>query len=460
MPIQLDTSILTQGLQPLKLKSWQEQEGERLRQRALQQQIEGNQALEEERKARVAKEQRAERLATDTGTALQKGYVNGKYDRNVVFQFAPPEMHVQVGKYLDDIDELMAKSRKAKSEQDLFDAESFGRSAAEIEARGFNPGLAMLAIDAHQEQMSPAEKLLAEGLVRQPGGIQQLVAGWKAKGLEQRKLAVSEGNAARPVSRDPTHDLIDPRTGEVVNHGTPKPPPPPTLQHVETADGIRAFNPDTGELGPVIAKGKPNAPRDERTVQIMGPNGVPIWAKESDAIGKPAAQAPRAVTGQERQSLAYYNRAREAVETLTTPDETRQSLEQRIASSGIVRQGQLQRLPNMLQTDEQQRYRQAQRAFTEARLRKESGAAIPPAEYENDARTYFVQPGDSTATVEQKRKARDTVLNGLKFSAGKAFDEFYGEPASKSVTPIRRPIPGHPGQFAISADGGQTWKAE
>jgi hypothetical protein len=176
---------------------------------------------------------------------------------------------------------------------------------------------------------------------------------------------------------------------------------------------------------------EPDKPKDERIVQVMGDKGTPIWVRESDAVGKPAAQAPRAVTGAERGVLAYYNRAKEAVETLTSGDAN--SLESRMAKQGLAGQAQLKQPFNLLQTGEQQQYRQAQRAFTEARLRKESGAAIPVNEYDNDAKTYFAQPGDDPKTIEQKRKARDTVLEGLKFSSGKAYDEFYGEPNISSA---------------------------
>jgi hypothetical protein len=164
----------------------------------------------------------------------------------------------------------------------------------------------------------------------------------------------------------------------------------------------------------------------ERIVQVQGPNGAPIWVRESEAVGKPAAQAARAVTGQERGVLAYYNRAKDASDTITTPDPSGQALEDRVAKGGIGTQLGLQYAPNMLQSSDQQAYRQAQRTFTEARLRKESGAAIPTGEYENDARTYFAQPGDTPQTIDLKRQKRQTVLEGLKFSSGKAFDEFYG----------------------------------
>ena len=178
------------------------------------------------------------------------------------------------------------------------------------------------------------------------------------------------------------------------------------------------------ELGDYEAKKKIDAKYqrapDERLVQIMGPEGKPIWADESEARGKPAAQAARAVTGQERQVLSFFNRAKQASDDIG-------GLEEDMAKSGMGAQLQQQYAPNMFQNEQQQRYRQAQRAFTEARLRKESGAAIPTAEYENDARTYFAQPGDSPEVIRQKRQARQVVLDGLKFASGKAYNEFYGD---------------------------------
>jgi hypothetical protein len=171
---------------------------------------------------------------------------------------------------------------------------------------------------------------------------------------------------------------------------------------------------------------EPRAPRDERLVQIAGPGGAAIWVRESDAVGKSAAQAARSVTGSERQTLSFYNRAKDASDTVTT-GKSGESLEERVSGVGLLGQAQLEYAPNVFQNQEQQSYRQAQRAFTEARLRKESGAAIPDAEYASDAKTYFAQPGDTKETIAQKRKARQAVLDGLKFSSGKAYDEFYGE---------------------------------
>jgi hypothetical protein len=171
-------------------------------------------------------------------------------------------------------------------------------------------------------------------------------------------------------------------------------------------------------------------------ITLTDPNGVvQDVPRGPDANAKLAAgwklhesQQARRPIGAERVALGFYNRAQDA-------DQITKKLEGDIAKSNIVRQGQLQYAPNMLQTESQQAYRQAQRTFTEARLRKESGAAIPAKEYETDAKTYFAQPGDSAATLLQKQKARQDVLDGLGFAAGPAYEEFYGEPFKKGQPP-------------------------
>jgi hypothetical protein len=159
----------------------------------------------------------------------------------------------------------------------------------------------------------------------------------------------------------------------------------------------------------------------EPLVQIAGPDGAPMYAPRSQAVGKKLPRERSLIKGQERTALAFYNRAKDAEDTIGP-------LEGKIASMPLPSQFQLRFAPNVMQSSDQQVYRQSQRAFTEARLRKESGAAIPTAEYENDSRTYFAQPGDTPETIERKRAARQMVLNGLKFSSGQAYEEYYGEP--------------------------------
>jgi len=70
-------------------------------------------------------------------------------------------------------------------------------------------------------------------------------------------------------------------------------------------------------------------------------------------------------------------------------------------------------LPNALQSGERQSYEQAKRNFITAVLRRESGAAISPSEFETEALKYFPQAGDKAETVIQKSNARNTAINNV-----------------------------------------------
>jgi hypothetical protein len=82
-----------------------------------------------------------------------------------------------------------------------------------------------------------------------------------------------------------------------------------------------------------------------------------------------------------------------------------------------------------MQPEDNQLYVQAQRQFTEARLRKDSGAAIPEHEFANDRKTYFAQPGDSPDVIERKKMARENLLRSLRMESGRAFNEYFGAEA-------------------------------
>jgi hypothetical protein len=66
----------------------------------------------------------------------------------------------------------------------------------------------------------------------------------------------------------------------------------------------------------------------------------------------------------------------------------------------------------------QQATDQARRNFVTAVLRKESGAAISPSEFANEAQKYFPQPGDADSVIKQKQHARETAIKALEVQAG------------------------------------------
>lgn len=145
-------------------------------------------------------------------------------------------------------------------------------------------------------------------------------------------------------------------------------------------------------------------------------------------------------TGLESTALGFYQRAAKSAETL-------ESFEDQIRKKGLFGQGVYVLAPNVMQPEVNQQYKAAQRQFTEARLRKDSGAAIPNHEYENDARMYFVQPGDSEAVLQQKAAARAQVIESLRAASGRAYSRYTGEAlptaANAPLTPgapVRPPI--------------------
>ena len=138
--------------------------------------------------------------------------------------------------------------------------------------------------------------------------------------------------------------------------------------------------------------------------------------------------------------MAFYNRANAAHEVLTTPDKNGQTLEDQIAGQGVVGQFRGRAgTPNILQTNDQQVYRQAQRQFAESLLRRESGAAISQSEQDLVNQQYFAVPGDSPATVKLKQRAREQVVDGMKFGAGKAYREYYGDDPARVAAPPGTP---------------------
>ena len=85
-------------------------------------------------------------------------------------------------------------------------------------------------------------------------------------------------------------------------------------------------------------------------------------------------------------------------------------------------------LPDFMKSEDRKRIEQAERNFINAVLRKESGAAISPTEFDSAELQYFPQPGDTIEVIKQKKQNRQTVIDGMKLSGG-----MYSDGGSKTV---------------------------
>lgn len=93
-------------------------------------------------------------------------------------------------------------------------------------------------------------------------------------------------------------------------------------------------------------------------------------------------------------------------------------------------------VPRAFESDAYKTQEQAERNFINAVLRRESGAAISPSEFDSAEQQYFPRPGDPPELVEQKAANRQQVLETLKAEAGTALDKV---PRVESVATRKKP---------------------
>lgn len=93
---------------------------------------------------------------------------------------------------------------------------------------------------------------------------------------------------------------------------------------------------------------------------------------------------------------------------------------------------------------EEQLLRAAKLGFVASVLRKESGAAVTPQEFESYSQIYFPQPGDSPQVLAEKRAQRELFIDGMKKSAGAAWTPPKGAPSIKSPQAANTPTSASP----------------
>lgn len=110
-----------------------------------------------------------------------------------------------------------------------------------------------------------------------------------------------------------------------------------------------------------------------------------------------------------------------------------------------------------------QKFDQAQRDFINATLRRESGAVISPAEFDNANLQYFPRPGDTSEVVQQKRANRAEALRGIAAGAGKGYRPESVVSQSGEISPnpaaVRQPTKAAPSTGQIPPDAAAALKA-
>ncbi len=146
--------------------------------------------------------------------------------------------------------------------------------------------------------------------------------------------------------------------------------------------------------------------------------------------GSPNAGAPKLTEGEAKAGL-YLGQMRSATDTLQQLDKRGVTARpESVALAGST-------LGNYLAPKDAQQIAQVRNQWSEAYLRAKTGAAATQGEVDLNNRTFFPQPGDSQAVIEQKAQARRQAELDMQLPAGRAAQR----------TQIAAPPPPKPGQM-------------
>jgi hypothetical protein len=91
-------------------------------------------------------------------------------------------------------------------------------------------------------------------------------------------------------------------------------------------------------------------------------------------------------------------------------------------------------------SENRQKFNQAKRDFINAQLRRESGAAIAPSEFDSADKQYFPVPGDTPAIIAQKAANRRAAIQALGREGGPAYQPELSFDQSGAVAPRSAPV--------------------
>lgn len=158
------------------------------------------------------------------------------------------------------------------------------------------------------------------------------------------------------------------------------------------------------------------ANRPEKLIAVIGQDGKPVLVPQSQAVGMtpfkggggaPGSKPP--LTEGEAKGTLYLGQMRSASGVL---DKLESSNPMAVGLAGNS-------FTNFLAPENAQKVNQAQNQWSEAFLRAKTGAAATPEEVTLNNLTFFPKPGDSAATIEQKKAARAQAERDMEAPAGR-----------------------------------------
>lgn len=227
------------------------------------------------------------------------------------------------------------------------------------------------------------------------------VAMWK------QNAGQSQGEPWQFVNlQDGTIGRFNQQTGELTSLGNYAKP-----KEAEEPKIVELFDEATGQ--PYKAQFNPQTGGYDRVGGVKARSGMQLTTNPDGTVSLtegPINSMPK-LSESEGRNAGFYGRGVESHEILNKLEDQGTSIWNKTA-------GNLPVVGNFLRSEDAQKFDQAKRNFINAVLRRESGAVIAPEEFANADQQYFPQPGDGEEVIEQKRRNRETTIQGLKVSSG------------------------------------------
>lgn len=165
----------------------------------------------------------------------------------------------------------------------------------------------------------------------------------------------------------------------------------------------------------------------------VAPTPVTVTGVDGKPVAVPAGQNPKIFRDEITKSAAdaaagkkteVQANSEQFANRMETAEKNLSGLENEAAGvSGATQQilGQTPVIGSAFQSQNYQKFAQAKSQFITALLRKESGAAIAPEEFNRYDREFFPQPGDGREVIAQKSQARQVAIDAMKKGAGPGY---------------------------------------
>jgi hypothetical protein len=356
------------------------------------------------------------------------------------------KLYLEYGDKVADIGRKRAETVKITQETNLKERDTFGDIGVYIRGANYDP-TALEALLTHAERTNPyASKRIADirtEAAKGPDAIKQLVDAMITPDAEQRAADV----AAKRAAAAKTTQEVALGQMQIAGRTVPDNPEDWKVWYANLTPEMKRQVPATYSLAAadkVRRMGMTEAERETARHNLATEQGADLTRQQTlehqlatEALttrGQDITRAGQLLTDARQRELAELTREAQKLERENRPPSQAQHTVATYAARmdqaektfqaipQIGRWGASSLVPDWAKSTEAQQFDQATRNFINSVLRRESGAVISDAEFENALQQYIPQPSDTKEKLALKAENRAIVRQSFISAAGKAYE--------------------------------------